>query len=154
MSTDKRDRIQACLEAEIKRLCAIIKVPPYGVPNFTYLEGPSGCLSVRPDGTLFQGYFERGELLSERETRDCDEFLYWIFVDAASYTAYTRARDRPLGGGPTERELAHQESLLHALNPRWAERRRRERLGGRHEHQDDRPAPEAPSAPAGGDAPA
>ncbi len=154
MSADKRDRIQASLEAEIKRLCKIINVPPYGVPNFKYLEGPTGCLSVGPDGTLSQGYFERGELLSRRETRDSDEFLYWAFVDATRYTAYTRVRDRPFGGGPKEREFAQQESLLHALHPRWAERWRSERLGGRCERQDDQPVPKSPSAPVGGDAPA
>ncbi|WP_031069336.1 Imm63 family immunity protein, partial [Streptomyces sp. NRRL WC-3742] len=127
MSTDERSPLQASLEAEITRLSALIRLTPYQTPNFTFLEGATPAMFVDPDGTLHQRYFERGELVSERSTRDPDELLYWAFEAATAHAAHFWATNHPEEPGdyPT-RKLARQLSLLHALHPHWAARLRTE----------------------------
>ncbi|MFI6156357.1 hypothetical protein ACIBCA_27140 [Kitasatospora sp. NPDC051170] len=117
MSTDERSPQQASLEAEIARLSALIGLTPYQTPDFTYLEGATPAMFVDPDGTLHQRYFERGELVTERSTRDPDELLYWAFEAATAHVAHFWAEAHPEEPGDhTTRKL----SLLHALHPHWA----------------------------------
>jgi hypothetical protein len=123
MSTDERERMQAYLEAEIARLSAVLRLTPWETPGFVRLEGVSPSMSVGPDGELYQRAFERGELLFERTTRDPDELLYWAFEAVTGYLAHLWVRDHPEADrGRTNPRWERQVSLLHALNPRWAER--------------------------------
>ncbi|MEV7601849.1 Imm63 family immunity protein [Kitasatospora sp. NPDC089797] len=138
MGTTARERMQASLETEIERMSSALRLTPYQRPRFGRLEGGAPAMAVGLDGVLHQQYFERGELVFERQTRDPDEFLYWAFEAATQNAAYLWVCDHPGDPGRRhERELARQATLLHALHPHWAERLRDDGLQARRERNDD-----------------
>jgi hypothetical protein len=116
------------LESEIGRLAELIGASGLDVIGFDpYVDAGCPYIQISDDGQLSWIVKERGQLLEHRSTRDPDELLYWSF----EVTTFSLASRWEAGHRDETQDFrigmwAKQSELLHRLNPRWAERWRRE----------------------------
>lgn len=118
----RRSPEEVALEAEIARLGAIIDAPASTLITFDNRDG--ACPFVRVvDGEFHWQANERGQIVEHRVAADRDELLYWAFADTTREMAYG-----PAVAGEQQRVTVwrRQFELLHRLDPRWAQRQRRE----------------------------
>lgn len=116
------------LEAEIARLADLVGATGLDIVGFDpHVDAGCPCIEIGSDGQLNWIVKERGQLLEHRTTRDPDELLYWSF-EATTFSLASRweARHRDEANDFRIGMWAKQAELLSRLNPRWAERWRRE----------------------------
>jgi len=112
---------------EIGRLASQIgatgnDLPSYGVTrDFGYphveVKGSTYCWVV----------VERGREIRRKETRDFEEFLYWVFANVTSTLATEYASKNRIKDQDFRRVLfAKQVELLEKLSPSWAQARESE----------------------------
>ncbi|NEA53500.1 hypothetical protein G3I60_04860 [Streptomyces sp. SID13666] len=115
------------LEIEIARLSAAIGLTGWYVPTFDNRDGACPYIIAGGNGVMSYLALERGVLCFQRSTRDPDELLCWAFDDATADLALDWANKQHLVG---EEHLAakwkRRATLLHAMNPEWANRWRAE----------------------------
>jgi|SRR6478609_4609105 len=111
---------QNCLSRRIQELASIINAPASLLPAV----GTSNDFAdpyILIDGMFFQYVVrERGEILQNRETRDVEKLLYWVFKGVTFNMAVEFERNHRMPGQDIRRLLfSHELQLLETLNPQW-----------------------------------
>ncbi|WP_441248340.1 Imm63 family immunity protein [Kitasatospora sp. McL0602] len=147
-SKDESALTRQYLEAEIARLSAVLGLTGSDVPDFVQRDAAWPFMVVAESGELRYLAVERGQLVHEQVTRDPAELLYWAFSSATYRVASRWVLTHPREGEEQRvTRWKYQATLLHALDPEWAERWRAELIEGLADRDDHQLVPTLPPPP-------
>ncbi|MFJ8692333.1 Imm63 family immunity protein [Streptomyces roseolilacinus] len=145
---DERTRVRRYLEGRLAESGRLAGLSGGRLPGFEPCDGAYPFVEIGEDGELRYLAYERGRKVLELVTRDPEELLYWAFRDSTFEAAGAWARRNPHEGEAFRVTLwRRQFSLLHALRPQWARRRREELLASLPGPEHTRLVPPLPPPP-------